>query len=313
MTDAPFRADLACAPAPVRVSWLRASDGVRLRAAFWSGARGMVTLFPGRTEVIEKYGRVVSDLTAQGYGVAVIDWRGQGLSDRLQGRPLLGDVADFALYQRDVAAFDAAIRAFAPGAARVVLAHSMGGCIALRALMRGFDARAAAFSAPMWGLPVASSLRRVVTLAQKLLTLGKLDLREIPGAGIEFRLWENPYDGNDLTTDRATYDWMQAQVNAAPDLRLGAPSLRWLAAALREVTALSLLPSPRLPALCGLGGAERVVAPAAIRARMAAWPEGRLAEYPGALHELLMEAPATRDDFMARTLALYDAELARGA
>lgn len=306
MDAAPFHADLAQAPAPAQVAWVTASDGARLRLGLWEpGPRGMIALFTGRTEVIEKYGRVITDLTEAGYGVAIMDWRGQGLSDRLPHQPLLGDVPDFADFQHDVTAFDRAINAFAPDARRYVLAHSMGGCIALRALINGFPARAAAFSAPMWGLPLGSVLGGAVGVTSRALGVAGLNLREVPGAGIEFRLWDNPFDTNDLTTDRATYDWMQAQVVDRPELRLGAPSLRWLAAALAECAALEKLPSPALPAYCGIGTRERIVSAAAMRDRMARWPAAQFEEFDNALHELLMEEPKTRDRFMAQTLALF--------
>ena len=48
--------------------------------------KGTVCIFPGRTEFIEKYFEVVRDLRARGFAVAVLDWRGQGLSDR--ARPI---------------------------------------------------------------------------------------------------------------------------------------------------------------------------------------------------------------------------------
>ena len=305
---APFFADVADAPSPARVIWAHAHDGTRLRLALWpEGPRGMVAIFPGRTEVIEKYGRVVADLARAGYGAAVIDWRGQGLSDRLDAQPLLGDVADFALFQQDVAVLETTLDAFAPTAPRFVLAHSMGGCIALRALTSGLHARAASFSAPMWGLRLGGTMRRAVKAVTAGLRLARLDLREIPGAGVEFRLWENPFDLNELSGDAETYAWMQHQVLTHPELRLGAPSLRWLVAALAETTALAALPAPALPAVCGLGTREMLVSPEAIRTRMADWPDGQLRILDGALHELLMERAPFRDQFLRDTLALFDA------
>ncbi|MGP9789810.1 alpha/beta fold hydrolase [Roseinatronobacter sp. NSM] len=308
MKAAPFYSNIADAPAGGRVVWGHAEDGTRLRLALWPpGPRGMVAIFPGRTEMVEKYGRVISDLAARGYGAAVIDWRGQGLSDRMAGTPLLGDIPDFAHFQRDVAVLRDLLDTHAPDAPRFVLAHSMGGCIALRALLNGFAARAVSFSAPMWGLPLTGALRRTITALRPALGLSRLDLREVPGAGIEFRLWENPFDNNDLTSDRATYDWMQHQVQSCPVLRLGAPSLRWLLAALVETTALATLPAPAIAAYCGLGTRERIVSGDAIETRMSAWPNGRLDMFEGALHELLMEQPKTRADFLNRTCDLFDA------
>ncbi|MBA3324054.1 MAG: alpha/beta hydrolase, partial [Rhodobacteraceae bacterium] len=102
---APFFADIAEAPDGGRPLWLDTQDGLRLRAAVWSeGARGTAIVLPGRTEYVEKYGRVVRRLTERGLAVAVIDWRGQGLSDRHPSAPRLGHVEDFRHYQHDVAA-----------------------------------------------------------------------------------------------------------------------------------------------------------------------------------------------------------------
>ena len=85
--------------------WLTASDGVRLRAVVWRGGRqGTAVIFPGRTEFAEKYGRVAGELVARGLSVLVIDWRGQGLSDRHPANAMLGHIEDFRTYQLDVAA-----------------------------------------------------------------------------------------------------------------------------------------------------------------------------------------------------------------
>lgn len=304
---APCFIDDADGPPPARVIWRTTGDGTRLRLAIWpAGPKGMVAVFPGRTEVIEKYAAVVADLVARGYGAIVIDWRGQGLSDRLPGKPLLGDIADFALFQRDVAVLRAVLDETAPDAPRFVLAHSMGGCIALRALLNGFPARAVAFSAPMWGLRLSKTTRRAVVAMTAVLGLARMDLREVPGAGIEFRLWENPFDNNELTTDAGRYAWMQEHVLAHPELRLGAPSLRWLVAALAETTVLAQLSAPDIPAFCGLGTREMLVSSEVIEARMADWPGGTLAIYEGALHELMMERDAIRGSFINETCALFD-------
>ena len=64
---------------------LKTPDGVSLRFARFAppaGRRGTVCIFPGRTEWIEKYFETVRDLRNRGFAVALLDWRGQGLSDR---------------------------------------------------------------------------------------------------------------------------------------------------------------------------------------------------------------------------------------
>ena len=140
MTPAPFHAEVADAPEGARAFWLTASDGVRLRGVVWAGGRrGTAVLFPGRTEFAEKYGRVARALVARGFAVAVIDWRGQGLSDRPPLNPMLGHVEDFRDYQRDVAALLDLVAGLALPGPALLFAHSMGGCIGLRTLLERSD------------------------------------------------------------------------------------------------------------------------------------------------------------------------------
>lgn len=291
------------APAGGRAFWLTASDGVRLRLAHWLGARHVLIL-PGRTEYIEKYGLVVADLAAAGWGALVVDWRGQGLADRALPDPLKGHVGDFAEYQRDLDAVLAAAQTLAPGPLPW-LAHSMGGCIALRGLMRGLAPPAVAFSAPMLGLaqstPLKIMLRGLAALARPF----GADLGYTPTTGPDHGLPSMAFDDNTLTRDRAQFERMKAQVTQDPRLALGGPSLRWMGAALREMAALAAMPSPELPALFGLGGAERIVSAAAVRDRARRWPRAVLTEYPDSEHELTMERAPTRDDFLHRALALF--------
>jgi lysophospholipase len=91
-----------------------------------------------------------------------------------------------------------------------------------------------------------------------------------------------------------------------PDLALGGPSIGWLKAALHECAALALLPAPRVPAICALGTAEKVVDLPPVHLRMAGWPGGQLDLYPGAEHEIMMEGPAVRQRFFDRAVALFE-------
>lgn len=288
--------------------WLRAADGVRIRAGLWPapgpGARGTVLIAPGRTEYIEKYGGVAADLARAGWGALVVDWRGQGLSDRALADPLVGHVADFADFQLDLrAVLDfAAERGLG---AMPWVAHSMGGCIALRALADGARPPAVAFSAPMWGLNQPPHMRVLIRVLAALTRPLGLDGGYLPTTGPDYGLASMPFEDNWLTRDRLQFDRMKAQIAAEPRLALGGPSRRWGGAALAEMAALARAPAPPVPVLVGLGGHERVVSPDAIRRRVAGWPGAEFAQYPGAEHELLMERPEVRADFLARTLALF--------
>ena len=87
---------------------LKTRDGVNIRFARWHpppGRKGTVCLFPGRTEFIEKYFETIRELRARGFAVAMLDWRGQGLSDRALDDPFKGHVGDFSEYELDLDVF----------------------------------------------------------------------------------------------------------------------------------------------------------------------------------------------------------------
>ena len=104
MIAAPLYDDLEGIPDGGQAYWRTASDGLRIRTAVWrSGGDKTVLVLPGRTEFIEKYGGVILRLLRRNYSVAIIDWRGQGLSERHATKRDLGWVKDFSEYQLDVA------------------------------------------------------------------------------------------------------------------------------------------------------------------------------------------------------------------
>ncbi|MEM9350486.1 MAG: alpha/beta hydrolase [Pseudomonadota bacterium] len=296
MEAAPLFNDVAEGPEGGAGYWLTADDGLRIRMAVWpeGGAKGTVFIFPGRTEYAEKYGRAAKDFAARGYASLSIDWRGQGLADRMLGNTRIGHVMRFQDYQHDVAAvFDAARQLDLPRP-WFLLAHSMGGCIGLRAVMEGIDVEAVAFSAPMWGVQISVPLRPVAwTLSSILPPLGLGNLRS-PGTRHNVYVLDEPFEDNVLTNDLDMWKYMGRHASAHGELSLGSPSIIWLREALREMLSLARRPAPNLPCTCFLGTNERIVDPGRIKARMAAWPGGKLVEFPEAEHEVIMEEPAVR-------------------
>ena len=311
MQSAPLFADIARAPSGGAAHWLTTADGVRLRLAVWpAGTRGTVLILPGRTEYIEKYGPAAGEFLNRGYAVTVLDWRGQGLSDRLLDDTETGHVHGFADYQHDIAAMIAGLRSLGLPEPFHMLAHSMGGCIGLRALIEAVPVASAVFTAPMWGLRIAQALRPVAwALAAGARGMGQ-GHRYAPGTGPVNYVGHAGFEDNVLTTDPEMYAFMKGQIAAQPALALGGPSLHWLHEALRETAALGRLPSPATPALCVLGTRERVVDPRPIHKRMARWPGGRLDLVEGAEHEVMMEIPQIRDAFFHSAAEWFAAHVA---
>lgn len=296
MRDAPFHAGIAEAPEDGRAWWISAEDGTRLRVgAFNRNAQsGTVLLFPGRTEYIEKYGRAAADLAARGYATLTMDWRGQGLADRLTDDEMSGHVLKFADYQQDVAAaLDAAETLDLPRPWHL-LAHSMGGCIGLRAVIDGLNVTSCAFTGPMWGIRFSDTVRPMawsLSWGGKQLGLGHF---YAPGTASEHYVLTEPFESNKLTNDTEMYQYMIDQLRARPELGIGGPSLNWLHEALRETRDLARQPSPALPCLTHVGTLEDIVDIPRITDRMARWPGSRLEWVEGARHEVLMEDAKTR-------------------
>ncbi|MEM6488868.1 MAG: alpha/beta hydrolase [Pseudomonadota bacterium] len=297
-------------PPPGARSWdlglvAEAPDGVRLRVALWRAAgdaagQGLAVFAPGRGEYLEKASLPVTALAARGYDVVALDWRGQGLSDRLGARPMVGHVDDFADFGADLAAVLALPEVAALGPPVLAAGHSMGGCILLGAVAAGALAPGAmVLSAPMLGLGYRPAVR--------------LALRTMARVGAAFGLargWppvtepERPYlfrgfEDNCVTGDRGLYDWQVAALRAAPSLQIGLPSYGWLAAAFRAIDAVGEVRHLGCPALLLVGSREGIVSHDAIVAA-AARLDQPLARFDGARHDLFHEDAATRAAVWAR-------------
>ena len=308
MENAPFFADIANGPVDGVAHWVTTHDGLKIRVAHWTGAdvKGTILLFPGRTEYIEKYGPAAADFLARGYATVAIDWRGQGIADRTNAIRTIGDVVDFKDYQKDVAAAVAHVRAFGLPKPYYLVGHSMGGCIGLRALFDGLPVKAAAFSAPMWGIamsPVMRPLAWVMSSASRVLGFEHL---MAPGQSKGAYVLSTTFADNALTTDRDMFTMMQDQVTAQPDFTLGGPSLRWLNESLREMRNLAREPSPDMPCVTFLGSYETIVDPSAIHRRMGHWANGTLHMLDGARHEVILETPTVRTRVFDQITALFD-------
>lgn len=308
MENAPFFADVAHGPDDGAAWWLTTEDGLRVRVGAWArdAKKGTVLLFPGRTEYVEKYGRAAQDFALRGYSTLAVDWRGQGLADRLLDDTMSGHVLKFTDYQHDVAAAVAAAQALNLPRPWHLLGHSMGGCIGLRAIMEGLPVQSCVFSGPMWGIRMASSLR---PLAWSLSWSGRqLGMGHVyaPGTSQDNYVLSEPFETNKLTCDRSMYDYMIDQARAYPQLGLGGPSLHWLHEALKETRLLARRPSPDMPCLTILGTDEDIVDVNRIHDRMERWPQGDLELINGGRHEVLMDSAAIRTQVFTRICDHYN-------
>ena len=285
---------------------LTTPDGVRLRYARWApppGRKGTVCVFVGRTEFIEKYFETVRDLRKRGFAVAVLDWRGQGLSQRQLSDPLKGHVNDFSDYDLDLATFVKEVVLPDCPPPHFALGHSMGAAVLLRAAHQGhrwFDRMV--LSAPMIALPGlrGSAVARATARAMRFLGFRRA---YVPSRRDEAGIMvATPFAGNALTSDPVRYARTCAVIETEPALGLGHPTVAWTDAAfrtMRDFTEPTYAAKIRQPMLIVAAGADEVVSTPAAEDFAMTLRAGSHLVVPGARHELLMEQDRMRAQFWA--------------
>jgi lysophospholipase len=295
-------------PPDVVTGMLKTPDGVALRFARWApppGRKGTVCLFPGRAEFIEKYFETVTDLRARGFAVAILDWRGQGLSERTLRNPRKGHVKSFAQYDIDLATFVNEIVLPDCPPPIFALAHSMGAAVLLRAAYAGhrwFDRMV--LLAPMVSLP---GIRQSLATRASVRTMRMMGLGASYVFGGDATVMQmRPFVGNLLTSDPVRYARNVAVLEAEPALAIGWPTVSWADAAFRMMKELAhpaFAGRIRQPMLIVAAGNDQVVSTKAIDEFAVRLRGGSHLIVAGARHELLME----QDRFRGQVLAAFDA------
>ena len=297
-------------PGDARIGHWTAPDGWKLRRFDWVAAnpRGRLLFQTGRGDIVEKYLETLAHLHARGWSVTAFDWRGQGGSGRLSADPHVGHVEDYAVYDRDLAAFWADWRREGDGP-RIVLGHSMGGMMVVRALAdRSIDPAAAILVAPMIGLKSPIHAGIAGRVARWMASHGDPSrpawrTNERPGSAASRQSL--------LTHDAARYDDESWWHDRHPELRLGPPSWRWLAQGFAGAAALAV--DPRIeriatPVLLLVAEADKLVdARAALRfgARL---PDAQIVRFGReSAHEILREADGVRDRALSAIDSFLDA------
>ncbi len=302
-------------PADATMSMFPLPDGWPMRvfdrpAASRAGskARGSILWIGGRGDIIEKYLESLEEWHRLEWHVSAFDWRGQGGSGRLLADPLVGHMGDFSQWIDDLAVFWADWTARTPGP-HVIMGHSMGGHLVLRALLQQrISPDATVLSAPMLGfsggpLPQSWAGGFAALIARFAPETKAWKQGEKPGAVDARRQFY-------LTHDADRYADEIFWKTKDPALTLGPASWAWVAAAYRSNAlfdtpgALEALTDPIL--LVATEG-DKLVDPAAISRAAARMSNAELLMFDKSVsHEVLREIDAVRDAGMNRIADFLD-------
>lgn len=288
----------------VETNWF-GSDGWPIRRIDWKlernincAPRGSILFLVGRGDHYEKYLETLSGFAEQKWSVTAIDWRGQGLSGRFVDGANIGDIDDFSTWVDDLRIFFSGWKQQQPGP-HVIIAHSMGGHLAMRAAIeKAVDPDAMVLIAPMLsihsgGLPLA--LTRIV--ARLMVILGR-------GKRAAWKVSEKPLSpltsrSRMLTHDQSRYDDEVAWWEIRPGLQLGPGSWRWVDRAVASILQIHRpggLENVKIPVFIAATTADMLVSTDQIIKDTKRLPNAELLLFgKEAAHELLRESDSARD------------------
>ena len=216
-----------------------------LRIAFWNleSTKGTIILQSGRTEFIEKYYEVISEFIQRGYAVAMMDWRGQGLSSRISRNKRIGHIDRFETYDNDLIKVMNKYFISKCPKPHIGFGHSMGGCLLTSYFISSenlFDK--CILCAPMLSVRANALSRRIVnTLGLlEIVGLGSFPMRR-PSWDKENGWLEEPFEENALTTDKMRFNRTYQLLSRYPELGIKGMTVGWLKHAIKRTNKFKTL------------------------------------------------------------------------
>mgnify|MGYP005709729597 FL=1 len=210
----------------------------KLRVAFWnlSSSKGTIFLQSGRTEFIEKYYEVISEFIDRGYAVAMMDWRGQGLSSRVSKNIRIGHIDNFKTFDDDfIKIVEECFKTRCPSPF-IGFGHSMGGCLLASYFISEKNLlEKCILCAPMVSVRANAMSRRIVKLLGLLDNIGYGSFpMQKPSWDSEDGWIEEPFEDNALTTDRERFERSFKFLKKCPELGVKGITVGWLKHALNR-------------------------------------------------------------------------------
>lgn len=283
-------------------NYFKTADDKVIRYGVWRAETptGSIIYLGGRAEFVEKNAETIDDLLKRRFDVYAMDWRGQGMSDRLLPNRHKGYIEDCRQYVDDLNQFMTTI--VYPTARRplIFLSHSMGGHMTLRYL-HDFERKIdrAVLLAPMIDIdtrPIPPAAARWIVKGAMRMGLAR---HYIPGSG-NYNSSAPVFRGNRLTGDPRRFMDEYRAINENPDLALGGATWGWLAAAFESIGRIrtpGYAEAIKTPILMVYGSQDHVVSQRAQQEICRRLPDCTCIAIDGARHEILKETDEIRNLF----------------
>lgn len=268
--------------------------------------KGVIVTLPGLSEFGEKYIETANFFLKHGYAFYVIDWAYQGRSTRFKNNTHKRHSDG---YEQDISDLHYLIsNEIKTELPLLMLAHSMGGNIGLRYLLKHPSIfKAASFSAPMLGIHDLKNLYCPVSILLKI--LAPINTFYVPN-GKNWYYDSRKNDGTDIFSsdpirDKIHNTWSQS--NTA--LQVGNPTLKWLSESLKSIKILKNsdnLSQIKIPTLLACGDKETLIDREAIKRATRYIPQAQHLDLKNGKHEILMETDDVRNLFLEETLKLFN-------
>ncbi len=275
-------------------------DGKKIRyghAESKKTARGTVIITTGYADFIESYFETINDFLDRGYAVWIMDWQGQGGSERYYKNPQIpaknapiNNVRDLHQFRHDIVKYDKNKPIF-------LVSHSMGGQMALHYMKHHeVDFTAAILAAPF----VDTKFTRKGELVAKFLVhlacgVGLGNRRTSKNNNIVRRI--KKVRKSLKKEEPIRMEIHQYFAKKDPSLKIGDPTFYWTRAILKqtkEIRSKASLQSIKTPILFGLFESDLLVSSQAIKRAAKYIPNAKLVKIKDAHHGIWTEREQIR-------------------
>jgi lysophospholipase len=265
-------------------------------------AKGRLVILPGFRESAEKYFEVMNDMVKKGFEVWIMDWRGQGGSERyLKDNP---QKAHHEGYDEQIETLHEFTQNVMPITDKpmIMVAHSMGAHIGLRYLKEHegvFDS--ALLTSPMLDIQTAGLPKPLARQMAKFAKAGNYLEKYIPGGAD--RAGREPFENNNKTSDTVRFEAANDIIDNNPKLAIGDPTYGWIYHTFASIDILNdekYLKSIKTPILMEVSDSEKIVDRAAQDRALKLLPNAQKIDISGAQHEIWMEQDKYRDQWLKK-------------